>query len=251
MGERDAFGREVGEDSLADLGWKTPQSAAKPSVSSPFDAGEAWSVQRQPAGRPPRPPRPPRARRRRRGGFSTLIFVVALLVIFGASAGSLLTLGGEVVDRGEKALRDAIPTAPPASGEATPEAVSLGDGSLLEPANLRKALARLPDGRVTVLTVRQDGLDGTVNADGRTTVVHMTADGQLTTVKAPVAVPGKSVRLNPAVPARIVRTVTRRTGLDPGEISQLILANGRWTLQFPDGQQFTANAKGTKVRRIT
>jgi len=68
---------------------------------------------------------------------------------------------------------------------------------------------------------------------------------------APVPIPGKSVRLDRAAPGRIVRTVTKRTGRSPGSISRLVLANGTWTLQFPDGVQFTANAKGTKVRRIT
>lgn len=275
MGERDAFGREIGEDSLAELGWKqapepqraqpgpewmAPAPRPAPAQTTAFDAGEAWSVRGtpKPQDSEPQPPprRPPPAapqvqfarppRRRRRRGFSSLIFVAVLVVIFGASFGSLLKVGGEAVDRGQKALRDAIPT--PVT--QTDTAGTLDGGSLLRRATLRKALAQLPDGRVTVLTLRPDGLNATLTSDGTTTLVTINADGNMTTIDAPVAIPGKSVRLDPAAPGRIVRTVTRRSGRDADAISRLVLANGQWTVQLADGRQYTANAKGTKVRRI-
>jgi hypothetical protein len=268
MGERDAFGREIGEDTLADVGWKTPertqpapnwvQPRPKPAPSA-FDAGEAWSLrgktEEAPAPAPAPQPAPtfqappPRApvRRRRRGGFSRLIFAGVILLVVAGGASSLVQFGKDTVERGQNALRDAIPT--PIVENTGPG--DLDGGSLLEPATLRKAVAKLPDGRVSVLTIRSNGLDATVTADGKTTLVHMEADGNLTTVDAPVEIPGKSVRLDPAAPARIVRTVTRRTGEQPDAISQMVLANGSWTVQFSGGEQFTANAKGTKVRRIT
>jgi hypothetical protein len=269
MGQRDAFGREIDEDTLAEVGWRTPERTQpapewvqpKPAQpSSAFDAGEAWSLRTKPEQAPdtpapaptpafqaPPPRAPARPRRRRRGGFSRLIFLVVLLVIAGSGAGSLFTLGKTAVDSGRNALRDAIPT--PIVEDAGP-----GDsdaGSFLEPAGLRKAMAKLPAGRVTILTIRPNGLDATVIADGRTKLVHMDAAGNVTTVGAPVEIPGKSVKLDPAAPGRIVRTVTRRTGKSPAAISQLVLANGTWTAQLDGGAQFTANAKGTKVRRIT
>jgi hypothetical protein len=263
MAERDAFGREIGEDTLAEVGWRTPNRTQPPPnwvqptpKPTPFDAGEAWSLkgekqppppQQQPAPTLQAPrPAPPR-RRRRRGSFARLIFFCVVVLVIAGGASSVIQWGKDAVDRGQNALRDAIPS--PVVENAGPG--DLDGGSLLEPTTLRKAVSKLPDGRVTVLTVNANSLDATLTADGKTTLVHMDADGKMTTVNAPVAVPGRSVRLDPAAPSRIVRAVTRRADATPDDISRLVLANRSWTVQLVGGTQFTANAKGTKVRRIT
>src|SRR3954453_5974059 len=64
MPERDAFGREIGENTLADMGWEQPKRTApgpqwtKPGPSA-FDAGEAWRLggdkQKDAAAAPPAP----------------------------------------------------------------------------------------------------------------------------------------------------------------------------------------------------
>src|SRR4051794_14559111 len=104
MGERDAFGRETGEDALADMGWKGPErpkwetAAPRPqSAETTLTAGNPVVTPPPPV---PRPARPPRVVRRRRRGMSRLISLVAVLVVLGAGASSLVRLGGDVVDRG-------------------------------------------------------------------------------------------------------------------------------------------------------
>src|SRR5690242_6769940 len=47
MPERDAFGREIGEDALADMGWKEPTRGAPGPQWTAFDAGEAWRIGRE------------------------------------------------------------------------------------------------------------------------------------------------------------------------------------------------------------
>src|SRR3954454_24933896 len=84
MGERDAFGRERGEDALQDMGWRADLSGGPQPVKPP-------SVRWQPPKPEPAPPRTeerprppavaPRVRPRRRRGFARLIFLLALIVV--------------------------------------------------------------------------------------------------------------------------------------------------------------------------
>src|SRR3954453_5809232 len=104
MGERDAFGRERGEDALQDMGWRAdlsggPQPVKPPSVRwQPPKPGPAPPRTEEgprppPAARPPPPalaPRLPRVRPRRRRSFARLIFLLALIVVIAASAVQLL-----------------------------------------------------------------------------------------------------------------------------------------------------------------
>src|SRR4051812_29993838 len=104
MGERDAFGREIGEDALQDMGWRADLSGSAQPVKPP-------SVQWQPpkpepprpedrpaAARPAAAPRIARVRPRRRRGFARLIFMLALLVVIAASAGGLLRAGTDAIE---------------------------------------------------------------------------------------------------------------------------------------------------------
>src|SRR3954469_24453805 len=73
MGERDAFGREKGEDALAQMGWQSsapvrPGDPLAPAATSVFNAGEAAAPFARPKPRPAEPepaaaqPGPPRRR---------------------------------------------------------------------------------------------------------------------------------------------------------------------------------------------
>src|SRR4051794_16593605 len=153
MGERDAFGRETGEDSLQEMGWRAdlsapaeqqpvkppsvqwlPPKAAPPRTeerpAAAGAAGPARGPSRGGADWPGAAPRLARVRPRRRRSFARLIFMLALIVVIAATAGSLVRGGKVALDEGQNAIRGAIPstTAPKASG------------SLLRPAALRKAL---------------------------------------------------------------------------------------------------------------
>src|SRR3954467_13149168 len=110
MGERDAFGREKGEDALAQMGWQSsapvrPGDPLAPAATSVFNAGEAAAPFARPKPRPaepqpaaaqppappgpgpapagpppPRPPAPAFTRQRRRGpSLARLIFLVAFV----------------------------------------------------------------------------------------------------------------------------------------------------------------------------
>src|SRR5215207_2245229 len=121
MGERDAFGREKGEDPLAGLGWRTTAEpvAPAPAPHVPDPVAPAPTFQPQMS-----PPLPRLRRRRRRRGFVGLIVFGAIVVIAAASAASLVRIGSDAVDDLERSIRNAVPTAAP------PAPVGVESGSL-------------------------------------------------------------------------------------------------------------------------
>jgi hypothetical protein len=141
------------------------------------------------------------------------------------------------VDRGTRALR--IPTP---SATTAPEAL----GSLYSTAGLRKALDQLPGGRVTMLALRADSLDATLTRQGNTTVVHLTADGDVSSASSPVSLPGKSVKVDPAAPARIIRTLKRRRA---GTVTNMVLIEGAWRVTTGKGI-YEASVSGKRVKRL-
>ena len=267
VAERDAFGREIGEDTLKDMGWSgattpprqepvrtapppqwtKPPTAPTPKPTptpTPFDAGEAWSVganRDKPAIRTATTPPVQRYQRRRRGSFSRLIVLMVVVVIV-AGAGAVIGLGSGAVESGQRALRDAIPTAVPVE---TPPAAEPA-ASLYSTASVRKALAKLPGGRVTILSLRPDSLSAT----GKSKIVYMSADGSLTTVDSPTAIPGKAIKVDPAAPSRIARAIAKRTK-SPIETMTLtsIVGPAQWNIALANGRSYTASANGRHVTR--
>ena len=279
VGERDAFGREIGEDTLKEMGWsgsatpprqepprtapppqwtKPPSGAPAspptpaPPTATPFDMGEAWSMGggqkatpaaiKTAATAPPSVPLQRYQGRRRRGSFSKLIFLMIVIVLAAAGAGMLIQLGGDAVDRGQRALRDAIPTAVPVTKPPAVEAPT----SFFSTASVRKALAELPGGRVTMLTISP----GSLSATGKRKIVHMSADGSVTTIASPTAIPGKAIKVDPAAPSRIARTIAKRTR---SEIESMTLTSiigpAQWNITLANGRRYTASANGTHVKR--
>ncbi len=269
VGERDAFGREIGEDTLKEMGWSgsatpprqepartapppqwtkppsTPEPAP-PATVTPFDAGEAWSVgggnEKPVAKTVSAPPVQRYQGRRRRGSFSRLILLMVVIVLVGAGAGTAIRLGGDAVDRGQRALRDAIPTAVPVTKPPAVEPPT----SFFSTASVRKALAELPGSRVTVLTISP----GSLSATGKKTIVHMGADGSITTVASPTAIPGKAIRVDPAAPSRIARAIKKRS---KSRIESMTLTSivgpAQWNITLANGRRYTAGANGTHVKR--
>ncbi len=246
MSERDAFGREIGEDPLAELGWQTSRQPDPPVAHSP--APEAIT----PASEPPSfsaPPMPRYQRKRRRGlGFLFLIILLSIVTAVAGGIFSLVQVTSDAVDGIEGAIREAVPTAVAPAPEGTEQ------GSLLRTRDLRAALAKLPSGDILLIRVAPARIDAQI-ADGRQMkIVQVRADGGVTTVTSPVSNPGRPVRVDPAAPARIVRTAARRAGRDPSDVSYLVLTRfgprAEWQLFFGDGLHFSASASGRKVRRI-
>ena len=249
MGERDAFGREIGEDPLAELGWQTTRTPDPTPAPAPAASAEPqFSAQPQPQqfSTPPMV----RYRRKRRGGLGFFVLIVLLSIAVAVAGGifSLVQVTGDAVDGLEGAIRNAVPTA------VAPTPVGTESGSLLRSKDLKAALAKLPPGEIRLIRVAPDRIDAQVTSNGRTQLVQVTAGGDVRTVTTPTSIPGDAVKVNSAAPARIVRTAARRSGRDPSSVSYLVLASfgdkAEWQLFFDDGLHYSASANGKKVRRV-
>jgi len=257
MSERDAFGREKGEDTLADMGWsdwkaapstETPAPSptpapepVKPTFTSgtPLDppAGPAWA---------PGPPAGYRRRRSRRvRGLFVPLFLIGVLAVGILGAATVLQAGSDALDRFEGAVRDAVPTTAGTGGSGE---------SLIRSAALKAALRKLPAGDVELLRVAPERINANVIVDGRMHVVQVTAGGEVSDVATPAKGSGDAVRVNASAPSRIAQTAARRAGRRPGSVSYLVVMSiggkPEWQLFFDDGLHFSASASGKKVRRV-
>jgi hypothetical protein len=243
MPERDAFGREIGEDPLADLGWSTSRTPDPPTATPPAPEAITPPPQQFSA-----PPMPRYQRKRRRGlGFMVTIILLSILVAMAGGIFSVIQVTGDAVDGLEGAIRNAVPTT-----VATPKGTE--SGSLLRAKDLKAALAKLPAGEIRLLRVAPERIDAQVTSGGKTQLVQVTAGGDVSTVTTPTSIPGNAVKVNSAAPARIVRTATRRAKRDAADVSYLVLARfgdqAEWQLFFADGLHYSASADGRKVRRV-
>jgi hypothetical protein len=257
MAERDAFGREAGEDTLAAMGWGTGPAQAQP-MSTPAPAPvrpepeparavvaaptppvpEAPPVQVAPPPRPA-PPRPVtiglRRRRRRGTGFGFLI--VLMLVLAGVGAG-LFSVAHDAVDDIQGAIDQATPSRP-APGQ-----------SLFIPTALKAALAKLPPGSLQGLRVAPERIDAQVFSNGRLHAVQVTSGGRVTDVKTAVAVRQPKLRVDPQGPRRAARAAAKQAGRSVGQVSYLVLGPTGWDLFFADGRHYSAGRSGRHVKHI-
>ena len=253
MAERDAFGREKGEDTLAGMGWtSSSQADAQPVPVMPMPtpleatpgAGRAGSPG---AGRNRH--RAAAAAARRGGGAAAGVRAADRVPGDRRGRGGERRIahrvGARAADDLEGAIRDAVPTA------VAPPPVGLESGSLLREAALRDALAQLPDGQIESAAGgagahRRAGDRGRADAD-RAGDLGRAGDDCRRRPRPGAASPCGS---NPAAPARIVRTAARRAGRDPASVSYLVLTRfgdtAEWQLFFDDGLHFSASANGKK-----
>jgi hypothetical protein len=181
------------------------------------------------------PPLPRAAPRRPRRGRRVMSRVL-LVAITAAAALYAAGIGGQLFGM----LREG----------ASARAVPAEGGSLLRAVALEAALQGLPEGgQLESLRVTAERLDARVVLAGRMRLVRVTAEGFVTDLPAPEAPTGRTVRLDARAPARLIRTVTRRTGRGARRVSHLTLEGARWQLVFGDGAQFSADARGRDVRR--
>jgi hypothetical protein len=263
MGERDAFGREKDEDALAEMGWRgspAPAAPAPPVLAAAVPPVAADPLPPRPAPAPPvlaaavpqvaadpLPPRPaptPRpvpvfVRRRRSSGPSLarlLIFVAVVAVAFIAVSTAL--------DAGRKAVDGFGPI--DVGGARVPSAPQ----SLYRAAALRAALDRLPAGRLVSLRVAAERIDAQVIRGGTRHLVDIRNDGRSVDVKAPAGAPQPRLKVDPAAPARFIRTAARRAGRPASTVEYVVLAEHGWSLFFADGVHYRANAAGRAVKRF-
>jgi hypothetical protein len=239
MGERDAFGREQGEDTLAEMGWR----GSWPATVTPGDplVTPAPAEQRDaPELLGPAPPAFTRRRRRRRGGpsLAKLIVLVAFLGAGALAVGGMVSVGRDAVDSLRGGIEAVVPPSPTAPR------------SLMRAAPLRAALAKLPDGRLVSLRVAADRIDAVVIAGGTRHVVQVRAGGSKVDVKAPAGPEQARLTVDPAAPLRIARTAARRAGRSVDGVDYLVRTDGGWQLFFKNGLHYRATPSGRKVAKV-
>jgi hypothetical protein len=250
MSERDAFGREKGEDTLAEMGWSwtsdAPAPAPAPAPATPEPAVTAAPVTSAGPGWTAPPPATVRLRRRRRArGIIVPLVLIGIVALAVGGATTALQTGSGALDDFKSAVREATASAVPVE---TPAGVE--SGSLLRPAALRTALAKLPSRQIQSLRVAPERIDAQIYVRGKMHVVQVRSDGAVSDVATPVRGDLKRLRVDTAAPNRIVRTAAKRSGRSPERVSYLVLLGGEWQLFFDDGLHYSASANGRKVKRV-
>jgi hypothetical protein len=283
----DAFGREIGENTLAGLGGSNePAASAEPVPSS---AGESWASatptaepsadwtaapSTQPADGwtdapapeapvvsfPDAPPRPINVRRAR--GLGCLVGLVILAAVV---AGPVIAIVSVVSDAGDAidevtGVFDDVPTDDPAP--PPDPAVGITGRSMIAPGNVERALGQL-DGakRVGRMTIWPERLETDVIRGRRATDVTFSAEGGVTRGEPeaynealgtiPVA------DIDPTAPARLVRNAAKRYGVRERGINYLIGSEDvfsgsghRWIAYFKNGVYVQGDERGRVIRRI-
>jgi hypothetical protein len=262
----DPFGRTKGEDSLKDMGWTVPTAGSTP---TPVPMSSS-----APTAAPPPPPvsnplasstviRP----RRRRGGYGWVRFIVpvAILGAIGIGVGTSVTGVKHAIDGVSipnitfPAI--SVPTIPsvapstPTPAKPTAPPVGLGAGSLLRPAGLRAAVARLrPLGRLNDLRVAPDRINAQLVHGTALRITQFGSDGTITRNDVPTAGAALSTfpwaRVNALAPSRMIRSA----GRPASTVDYLVLIDfaGKpsWNLYFKDNTHYSAGADGRHAQRI-
>jgi hypothetical protein len=268
MSERDAFGREKGEDTLAEMGWSwssdapatpatpaTPQAAAgparpeptftaaptpPPAMSAGAPAGPAWT---------PGPPAMVRLRRRRKArGIIVPLVLIGFVALAVGGATTALNAGSGALDDLQSAVRDATANVAPTATAAPP--TGLESGSLLRPAALKTALAKLPSRQIQMFRLAPERIDAQLFAGGKLHVVQVRSDGTVSDSVTQISGRGTRMKVDTAAPSRIVRTAAKRSGRSPDRVNYLVLMGSQWQLFFDDGLHYSASANGRKVKRV-
>ncbi len=283
MPKYDAFGREIGEDTLG--GWRTSEPEpgetarlepeAAPAATPPPPAEPVFTAAppqpQPPVARPPQPQppvaRPPagrddwpvRRRRRRRSPIIMLLILGGIILGVGnfisGVTGDVADSVGPIVD----VPRIRVPDLPDVPDVQKPP-VGLRGESLIRPAALREAISdlegrrlgnktwtfRLAPERIDATFVKRNGLHTVqLRFDGtfRKFGVSRGSVAHLTTVDIS--------KLDPAAPQRLVRAAARRIGKPTTKIDYLVPQTDGWIAYFKGGQYFQGDRSGKLLRRIS
>ena len=280
MTEYDAFGRPIGEDPIAEQGWRRPgesggirqewEEAAEAEVEAPPPPPTFATT----ADLPPPPAAPGYSdastfavpRTARRSGARGVVLAVAASMVILAAVG--IFAAGSAVDDAVEAVDDFEALVPAVPDAETPAAAApssgLEGGSLVRRRNFAAALqAMRADGaeRVMTLRVAPERIDYQVLLDGnRMRVAQVRPGGEVRTIATtPGAVPGTGVTLadvDPGAPERLVRAASRQARIPAQRIDYLVLLDlgGQliWGAFFKDGAaHFQGDASGRILRRVS
>jgi hypothetical protein len=274
----DAFGREIGEDTLSGLGSGASEGAQPEAEAVPLESGSPLRTpepapaapQPQPQPRPEQPQpqrpfvsiplRPPRQRRRRRGLAFIVLFVLFIFI-------APLLVGGLVifsaVDGASQAVRDGIASietpARPEAPAVPPKGV--GGRSLVRRDNLAPALAKLSSTelRLTHLRVAPERIDAQLlTRAGRLRSVQVKPGGDLdrlgpdsgagfdNTPTIPFA------RLDPRAPQRLARRGAAKLDVPVSTLQYVVpirfSGQLRWGAYFKRGRYVLGDAAGRYQR---
>ncbi|MDA0163406.1 hypothetical protein OM076_24245 [Solirubrobacter ginsenosidimutans] len=269
MGERDAFGREKGEDPLAGLGWSssagtptptpvtpTPQPASVSTPGPTMTAGEPLTGgDAGTGGAPAWTPGPQasytRRRRRRARGIIVPLVIIGFVAVAIGGATTAFNAGNDALNNFSNSIEQATKNDP----TSTSNSPSSPGTSLTQSAALKAALAKLPAGDLQLLRLAPDRINANVIVKGKLHVVQVDAGGEVNDVSTPATGGGTgTIKVNSVAPSRIIKTATKRTGRRPSSVSYLvlihILGKDEWQLYFDDGTHFSASANGKKVHRV-
>jgi hypothetical protein len=191
-----------------------------------------------------------RRRRRRARGIIVPLFIIGLVALGIGGVTTALDAGSNALDNFTSSIDQATN-----NGTTTTKSTPSSGTSLMQPAALKAALAKLPDGDLQLLRLAPDRINANVVVNGKLHVVQVGADGEVGDVTTPAPTGGTgTIKVNSVAPSRIVKTATRRTGRRPSSVSYLvlihILGKDEWQLYFDDGVHFSAGANGKQVHRV-
>ncbi len=278
----DAFGREIGEDTLSGLGGSgaTPQPAPQP---APAQWQQSAQAARPPVAEPPsRPPAqepaftapgagtftPPQPRRRRRGGFGCLIGLVVLAAVVAGPVIALVSIVGDATDAIDDVtgvLDDPAVVVPEPGGEDAPP-TGIAGRSMVREQNFAGAIRRIageelgrpvsirlsPD-RASMQMIKGTQLRPVVTVDFRGDF----APGPTVGIgSGPPTFP--LAKVDPSAPARLVRAAAERyPALKPGRLNYLVASldptggGHRWNAYYTgDGGYVAGDARGRVQGRV-
>jgi hypothetical protein len=280
----DAFGREIGEDTLAGLGgseyapapeapadgWTEAQvaeaAAAEPAV---VPEPEPFVAEPEPAPEPARtafdvPPAAPTVRVRRRGGAGCLVALIVLAVVAAAPIVAIVSLVGgasdaidEVTDAFDSLPDDVVPVNP----EAPEAPTGIGGESLVARPNFAGALERLGGmSGATLIRLAPERLDAQLVRGARQRSAQVDFQGEVT--RGPATPGGAGLTtvalsaIDPSAPARLVRGSAARYAVRTRGINYLVMMpwpgeGHRWIAYFKNGVYVQGDRRGRVVRRIS
>jgi hypothetical protein len=284
--EYDAFGREIGENTLEGLGGDS-RSASPPSETAGWEASaeavRAQAAAQEQAARDatdaaeaaatPRPSvfdtgdAPPAQVTRTRAiprSIGCLFSLIVLGVVFGGIALAVVGIWGAARDAIDdvadtidapalRELQTPTPAPEPPSG--------IGGDSLIAPGNLERVLGELGGHSAGQLVVRPDRVAAELFQGGRGRLVQVSADGSVFR-SDPQPITGERRRLDlrdidVRAPTRLVRRSAARFKVRPEGIDYLIASpdftNPRahhWVAYFKNGVYVQGDASGRVERRI-